>query len=81
MILVTITPKKRPIKEILSAVEKIDSSVLGDGCEACGYNGLKALLEAAKAVGLKSRLLDYRTSADVSGDEKSVVGYMSAVFW
>ncbi len=65
----------------LDAVEKIDSRVLVDGCEACGYKGLEALLEAAKAVGLKSRLLDYRTSADATGDNRRVVGYMSAVFW
>jgi len=65
----------------LDAVEKRDSRVLENGCEACGYDGLEALLEVAKSVGLKSQLLDYRTSADVSRDENSVVGYMSAVFW
>ena len=65
----------------LDAVESMDSKLLGNGCEACGYDGLEAVMEAAKTVGLKSRLLDYRTSADASGDNKSVVGYMSAVFW
>lgn len=65
----------------LEAVEQIEGSILKSGCEACGYNGLKSLLEAAKAVGLKSQLLDYRTSADASRDDSSVVGYMSAVFW
>lgn len=65
----------------LDGVESIDSQVLGNGCEACGYDGLEAVMEAANMLGLKSRLLDYRTSADASGDNKSVVGYMSAVFW
>ncbi|MGB5966360.1 MAG: AmmeMemoRadiSam system protein B [Sulfurimonadaceae bacterium] len=65
----------------LDAVEQIDSKLLKSGCEACGYDGIKALLEAVKTVGLKSQLLDYRTSADASGDDKRVVGYMSAFFW
>ena len=65
----------------LDAVENRDSTLLKSGCEACGYDGIEALIEATKIVGLKSQLLDYRTSADVTGDNKSVVGYMSAVFW
>lgn len=65
----------------LDAVEKRDSNLLRSGCEACGKNGIEALLEASKLTGLKSKLLDYRTSADVSGDDKSVVGYMSALFY
>jgi len=65
----------------LDAVESIDSKLLDNGCEACGYDGIEALLEAARVVGLKSQLLDYRTSADASGDNSSVVGYMSASFW
>jgi len=65
----------------LDAVESIDGKLLDNGCEACGYDGIEALLEAARVVGLKSKLLDYRTSADASGDNSSVVGYMSASFW
>ncbi len=64
----------------LDAVEQLDAKLLKNGCEACGYEGIEALLSAAKRVGLKSQLLDYRTSADVSGDDKSVVGYMSVFF-
>ncbi|MEN8147328.1 MAG: AmmeMemoRadiSam system protein B [Campylobacterota bacterium] len=64
----------------LDAVEQVDGKLLKSGCEACGYDGIEALLEAAKIVGLKSELLDYRTSAGVTGGNKSVVGYMSAVF-
>ena len=65
----------------LDAVEQIDKKVLQSRCEACGYNGLEALIEVAKTIGLQSQLLDYRTSADASGDDRRVVGYMSAVFW
>ena len=65
----------------LDAVEQVDAKLLKHGCEACGYDGIEALLEAAKTVELKSQLLDYRTSADATADNKSVVGYMSAFFW
>lgn len=65
----------------LEAVEKSDTQLLKSGCEACGYEGVEALLEAVKIARLKSRLLDYRTSADASGDNRRVVGYMSALFW
>ena len=50
----------------LDAVKKLSTTELHQGC--------------AKKKGLKSILLDYRTSADASGDESQVVGYMSAAF-
>ncbi len=52
-----------------------------DKCEACGKSGLRALVEAAENLGLKSELIDYRTSADATGDTSRVVGYMSAVVY
>ena len=64
----------------LDAVAKENPAELHQGCEACGKIGVEAMLIAAKAKGLKSVLLDYRTSADASGDESQVVGYMSAAF-
>ena len=64
----------------LDAVQKEDPAELHQGCEACGKIGVEAMLIAAKAKGLKPVLLDYRTSADASGDESQVVGYMSAAF-
>jgi hypothetical protein len=42
--------------------------------------GVKAMLTVAKQKGLASTVLDYRTSADASGDTSRVVGYMSALF-
>jgi len=42
--------------------------------------GVKAMIESAVKAGMKSTVLDYRTSADSSGDESNVVGYTSAVF-
>lgn len=64
----------------LDAVKKLSTSTLHQGCEACGKIGVEAMLIAAKRNGLKPILLDYRTSADASGDESQVVGYMSAAF-
>ncbi|ADN09238.1 AmmeMemoRadiSam system protein B [Sulfurimonas autotrophica] len=64
----------------LEAVAKLNPTELHQGCEACGKIGVEAMLIAAKENGLKPTLLDYRTSADASGDKSQVVGYMSAAF-
>lgn len=64
----------------LDAIREEDTATLNQGCEACGMIGVKAMLNAAKKKGLESTILDYRTSADASGDTSRVVGYMSAVF-
>ena len=65
----------------LKAIEKRDVGMLNKGCEACGIVGIKALLYVAQKQQLKSGILDYRTSAETSGNESSVVGYVSAVVW
>lgn len=65
----------------LEAIEKIDTQRLDQGCEACGITGIKALLLYAKKTGLKPLILDYRTSADASGDTQRVVGYTSVCFY
>jgi len=65
----------------LRAVAKLELDELKAGCEACGIIGIKAMILAAKKLKLSSTLLDYRTSADASGDKSSVVGYMSAMFY
>jgi len=62
----------------LNAILKKDVSMLEHGCEACGIIGVKAMLEVAKSLNMRVDLLDYRTSADASGDRSSVVGYVSA---
>jgi len=63
----------------MQAVATLNTEALLHGCEACGMLGVKAVLEVAKKCGLMSQLLDYRTSADVTKDNTSVVGYMSAL--
>jgi AmmeMemoRadiSam system protein B len=51
-----------------------------DECEACGKIGIEAIIKSADELNLTSLIVDYRTSADASGDETQVVGYMSAIF-
>lgn len=63
----------------LEAVERMEPKLLERGCEACGIAGLGAVLEAGRALGYGSRVVDYRTSADASHDPYRVVGYLSAV--
>jgi len=65
----------------LTAVEQLDLPKLNTGCEACGMIGVKAMLGAAKKLGLQSQLIDYRTSYDASSDATRVVGYMSALIF
>jgi AmmeMemoRadiSam system protein B len=64
----------------LRAIDEIDMSLLHGGCEACGMIGVEAMVLSAKKLGLKSSILDYRTSADASDDKSRVVGYVSACF-
>jgi len=71
---------KRLDSVCLDAVSRLDPSALHRGCEACGKIGVEAMLIAARDIGLEPMILDYRTSADASGDESQVVGYMSAAF-
>ena len=72
---------RRLDKICLEGITSLNSKKLDQGCEACGMIGLKGMIEAAKELGLKSQVLDYRTSADYSGDSSRVVGYMSAIVY
>ena len=63
----------------IQAMADLNISELESGCEACGMIGVKAVIESANRAGLKSQVLDYRTSADVTGDKQSVVGYVSCL--
>lgn len=63
----------------LEAVQNLDLSYL-EKCEACGKISISAIIRAAKEINLTPFIVDYRTSADVSGDKSQVVGYMSAIF-
>ncbi len=65
----------------LDAINNLNPKKLHQGCEACGKIGVEAMLITAKNLNLKPKLLDYRTSADASGDTSKVVGYVSVAFY
>lgn len=51
-----------------------------DPARACGVAALNGLLRAARAHGLRPRLLDLRNSGDTAGDHAQVVGYAAFAF-
>lgn len=65
----------------LQAVGHGKPELLHQGGEACGAIGIEAMIEAAQPLSLQPEVLDYRTSADASGDTSRVVGYMSAMYY
>lgn len=64
----------------LEAIRNENVKELHQGCEACGMIGVEAMLDVAQKRNMEALLLDYRTSADASGDTSRVVGYASALF-
>lgn len=71
---------KRRDAVCLAAIDKRDRALLHRGCEACGKLGVEAMLISAQRRGLEAQVIDYRTSADASGDTSQVVGYTGAIF-
>jgi len=63
----------------IKGIADLDLEQFDHGCEACGIIGVKAIVNSARSHRLTSRILDYRTSADTSGDESRVVGYASSL--
>lgn len=62
----------------ISAIQNKNLDAFKD-CEACGKTGIKAIIDYAIQNEYKSEVLHYCTSADVTNDKKSVVGYTSAL--
>lgn len=57
-------------------------SLDNDICEACGGGPIAVTMMVAQKMGaLKSQLLKYAHSGEISGDNNSVVGYAAAVFY
>jgi len=71
---------------ISSAVEKFDWRLLYDKVasgqsEACGAGPVMSCIYAAKRLGAKqAQIIKYAHSGEVSGDNREVVGYLSAAF-
>jgi MEMO1 family protein len=72
----------------LKAIEKILAldapglyeTVLNESISMCGYGPVVAMLTAARRLGAqKAELVEYATSADVSGDRSVVVGYAGVI--
>ncbi len=63
----------------IEAIKQMDMPTFDKGCEACGIVGVKAIISSANKQNMKSKIIDYRTSADASGDTSRVVGYVSAI--
>ena len=78
---------KRKDGQVLDAIKKMDAKTMYDvkynlHVTMCGYGPIAATLEAAKQTGREnSKILNYATSGDVSGDRSQVVGYASAMFY
>jgi len=62
------------------AIEHFDSSSIGSN-DACGYQGVRGLLQVAAEKGLQERTLDVRNSGDTAGPRNQVVGYGSYIFY
>jgi AmmeMemoRadiSam system protein B len=62
----------------IEALMKMDINLM-ESSEACGKTGIQAILKYTIEKNLKFTIMDYRTSADTSGDHGRVVGYLSAV--
>ena len=61
--------------------EGLYSTVLEEGITMCGFMPTVAMISAALELGAeKAELLRYTTSAEVSGDHESVVGYAGVIF-
>ncbi|MEW6552562.1 MAG: AmmeMemoRadiSam system protein B [Campylobacterota bacterium] len=63
----------------LNAIANKNINMLDSGCEACGKIGIKAILKSAIKHNWNTKVLDYRTSFDASGDDTRVVGYTSCI--
>ena len=62
----------------LEAIDKKDLKMF-DYCEACGKEGIKAIIDWAIKNDFDTKVLNYCTSADVTKDKSRVVGYTTTL--
>ena len=67
-------------KNCLDGVRLLNFDLLNN-CDACGIIGLKSLLYNVRQMRFQTKVLKYKTSFETTGDETSVVGYMSAIIY
>ena len=74
-------------RDVISDVDRLDADGLMARLErrpehACGGGPIVSVLRAARTLGATaSRVVRYADSGDVSGDKRSVVGYLAAAMW
>lgn len=66
--------------ETSRAIEAFDGSEIGP-YEACGYIGVRGLLQVARKKGLAESTVDLRNSGDTAGPRDQVVGYGAYLFY
>ena len=66
-------------RQFLDALLAEDEEGVANG-EACGQAPALALMVIARQQGWRPHLLDYRTSGDITGDRRRVVGYASVAY-
>jgi len=69
------------VKQILAlSAKKFFSTLEGKGASVCGFGPIAIAMYAAKALGLKAKLISRSSSGDVTGDYGSVVTYYAIGF-
>ncbi|OKY77131.1 MAG: putative class III extradiol dioxygenase MEMO1 family [Candidatus Methanohalarchaeum thermophilum] len=76
---------KRQDMEARKKIEELDVKGFYDlirqnNLSICGYGPIATLMNYSKKLGLESEFIEYSTSADQTGDESQVVGYVSMCF-
>lgn len=78
------TEAKKLDQLVSDAVGEFDPELLAEDlaqerCEACGGGPMITVMLACRELGAdRSKVFDYRTSGDVTGDRSQVVGYLAA---
>ncbi len=67
-------------KQSIEAILSQDSNIIRQNTDACGIYPILTLNEIAKSNKWQPKLLDYKTSGDVTGDKTAVVGYAGIIY-
>jgi MEMO1 family protein len=75
-------PYKQAVKKDTETIKLIESLDLKNfhKIDACGFYPLLVMMHLCKLKKLKPKLVEYKNSGDITGEEASVVGYSSFFF-
>ena len=68
-------------KNTIQAIQDLDYDKMERQGDACGKIPIMILIEIAKKLNWKTKLLKYKNSGDVIGEKSQVVGYASFAFY